>query len=245
MSDEVGVSPLTPVAMPSVDAALFLHRSPVGAHVGVAYRASDKGNVKLLHQAWHYDSRNEDAASYLAGFEHPVWWVQPGLDEDELADLCAHAELVGRRLRDGALPYAFDPKNSSVGDDGAVALGDSLGLTCATFVLRVFDAARVELLLTESWNTARSSTRLADDERAQRKLVAYLRREAPEHAAKVEREVGCTRIRAEEVAAASGMESRPVSFVDAALEGARLLAIVSPTTTEQPPTQPRPRSFRL
>jgi hypothetical protein len=219
------VEVLQPEAPPGVDAAVFLHTGPVGAHVGVLYRASDEGEQRLVHQAWHHDSRVDEIPVYATESGLPLWWVPPGLDQDELADLRSHAALVARRLRDGEIPYAFDPKDASVRSDGFVSLGRSLGLTCATFVMKVFEFARVQLLRGETW-TQRSPERRSEDEAAQRALVGYLHREAPEHAARIEREVGCIRIRAEEVAAASGFEQRPVPFADAEAAGRSLLGAI-------------------
>ena len=48
-----------------VDAALFVHTSLVGAHVGVLYRVSDGLGHRLLHQAWHFDSRDDELAAYI------------------------------------------------------------------------------------------------------------------------------------------------------------------------------------
>lgn len=115
----------------------------------------------------------------------------------------------------------FDP-------DGTLQLGRSLGLTCATFVTLVFGHAGIHLLDMSTWDTDRSAERKREDEDAQRRLVAYLRRnpESAAHADLVERQVGCTRIRAEEVAAASGMTGHPIPFVRAEPEGRRVLEVI-------------------
>lgn len=218
---------LTLEAPPSVEAALFVHASPVGAHVGVLYRVTDGGGFRLLHQAWHCDSRDDDLAEYLQSPD-ALLWVVPGLDEDEQEDLRTHARLVSQRVREKSIPYAFRPQNASFGADGSVSLGESLGLTCATFVIRLCDAARVKLVNEVSWNSGRSAERANEDMAVHEKLVNLLaassKPETRKHAASVKSEIEAPRIRAEEVAAASGFKVRPVSYAMAGPAGSQLLA---------------------
>lgn len=214
---------------PDVVAAVFVHRSPVGAHVGVCF-CDDERNARLLHQAWHHDTRCEDAVSYAAELqksdEMAVWWLQPALNDDELLDLRQHARLVAMRLQGGGIPYALNPRNASISRQGAIDLRDSLGLTCATLVTRLFDAARIPLIDEATWDQ-RNPERIEEDSAAQRKLVEYLRQQDAEHASRVERDVGCARVRAEEVAVASTMASRPATLTVVEPPGRALVARVN------------------
>jgi hypothetical protein len=125
---------------------------------------------------------------------------------------------------------------------GALELNGSLGLTCATFLDLVFAHAHVTLLDAATWEEGRSPERRAEDAAAQRRLVTYLRQMAgaAEHAELVAKEVPCTRIRAEEVAAASGMTGHPIPFARAELEGARILAAVQAPRKPRAPDVPSP-----
>lgn len=107
-----------------------------------------------------------------------------------------------------------------------------------TFIDLVFAHAHVTLLDEATWETGRSPERRAEDEAAQRRLVKYLRQTvgAAKHAELVEKEIPCTRIRAEEVAAASGMTGHPIPFARVEPEGARILAVV------QAQVQPAPEA---
>lgn len=114
--------------------------------------------------------------------------------------------------------------DAAILSDGSVTLGESLGLTCATFLLALFDAAQVKLLALGSWDTDRTAERCDEDEAAQRQIVLHLRSHDPGHARLVEQDVGCTRVRAEEVAAASGMTERPADFARVEPEGRSVLS---------------------
>lgn len=214
-------------SMPRV-VAVFAHRSPVGAHVGVCF-CDDARNARLLHQAWHHDTRCDDAGTYAAELRQidkmAVWWLQPALNEDELLDLRQHAQLVAMQLQGVGIPYALHPRSASISNRGVIDLHDSLGLTCATLVTRLFDAARIPLIDEATWDE-RTLERIAEDSAAQKKLVEYLQREDPEHAARVAKDVGCARVRAEEVAVASTHSSRPISLSTADPAGRVLLTLL-------------------
>lgn len=231
-SREVVLVPVSTV--PEADAVVTVCKSPVGAHAGLSYRADDAGMRRHLHLAFHHLLRNDEAPSPDA------FWVRPRLDEFELADVRASAHLIGRRHEDGKIPYAFQRGTARFSAAGALELNGSLGLTCATFLELVFAHANILLLDTPTWEEGRSPARRAADEAALTQLVAYLRKrpDAVRHADHVEKDVRCTRIRAEEVAAASGMSGHPIPFVRAEPEGARILAVVQATHVPSPPTTP-------
>jgi hypothetical protein len=208
--------------VPAADAVVTVCESPVGAHVGLSYRADDAGARRHLHLAFHFRLRNDEAP------DDDALWVVPGLDEFALADVRKLARLIAQRHADGLIPYAFQKGAARFSEAGVLELSGSLGLTCATFVEIVFACAHVPLLDAATWEANRSPARRAEDEAAQRRLVAYLRAipGAERHAALVEKEIPCTRIRAEEVAAASGLTGHPIPFARAEPEGARILAAV-------------------
>ncbi len=213
---------LLPVSQPPRHhSVLTVCKSPVGAHVGLWYRDDDVGERRHLHLAFHFQLKNDLAPSGDA------LWIEPRLDEQQLKDVRRFARTIAKKHEDGRIPYAFQ-KGGARFLDGALELSGSLGLTCATFVELVFQQAGVSLLDTVTWEDGRTAARRAEDEAAQRRLVDHLKgmRGAEKQAALVEQEVGCTRIRAEEVAAASGMTGHPVPFARAEPEGARILSAV-------------------
>ncbi len=219
-SEAVTLTPVT--TAPMADAVVTVCKSPVGAHVGISYRVDDDGARRHLHLAFHFLLKDDEAPDANA------LWVAPRLDEIALADVRASARLIARQHQGGRIPYALQRGAAFSDTTGALELNGALGLTCATFVEGVFAHAHIPLLDAETWDDGRSLERLAEDEAAQRFLVTHLRKTAgaEEHAELVAKEVPCTRIRAEEVAAASGMTGHPIPFVRAEPEGLRILAAV-------------------
>ena len=207
---------------PTEAAVVTVEAGAIGAHVGLLFLAGADGARRHLHLAWHMRLEDEPAPPSDA------LWVAPRLKEQQLDDVAISAHLIAARQRDGRVPYAFDPANARFASDGTLQLNQSIGLTCATFVMLVFEYAGIELLEKTSWDQERSAERRHEDAGAQRALVRYLRDnpESQSHAALVEREVGCTRFRAEEVAATSGMAGHPVRFARAEAAGRRVLDMV-------------------
>lgn len=194
---------------------VVLTQGRVGLHSGVLFRAKN-GPPQILHLSWHLrlgvDSPDGDA-----------WWmVSPRLSRMQRAAVVAKAGQVAQRYQDGALAYGFDLDGVSVDADGCVDLGGGVGLTCATFVQILHAAAGAPLLAIDSWKTP-TPARRAEDNRAQKVLVEALSANHPRQAERVRRQVGATRIRAEEVAAASGIDHRPAEY-DAVAPVAKALA---------------------
>ncbi|HSO00783.1 MAG TPA: hypothetical protein VLS89_20970 [Candidatus Nanopelagicales bacterium] len=220
MSGSVTLKPVS--SAPIEDAVVTMMKGAVGAHVGLLYRADHEGTRRHLHLADHFSLRDDLTAPSDA------FWVVPGLDEFALADVRASARLIARRHEDGRVPYAFRQADARFDETGTLRLNQSLGLTCSTFVRLVFARAGVELVDAETWDLGRSAERRREDEAAQSRLVSYLRRrpDAQQHAERVEQEIGCTRIRAEETAVASGMKGHPISFARAEPQGRHVLGVV-------------------
>lgn len=205
--------------IPTEDIVVTVMKGAVGAHVGVLYRVDSAGERRHLHLAWHHRLRDEPTLS------SDGWWIVPRLDDFELADLCTSARLIAKRHQDGLVPYSLRLAATHFERDGTLRLDGGIGLTCATFVIIIFAHARIHLLDSATWDTDRPLERRQEDDAAQRALVDYLRNnpESRTHADLVEQEIGCTRIRAEEVAAASGMSGLPVPFTRVEPQGRMLL----------------------
>jgi len=221
-------------ARPDAVAVVWASAGATGAHVGVWYLRDEDDAGRVLHLAWHYELREDDFPPDGAV------WIASTLDENAANDLHASAVLIGRH-REGRVPYALANAGAKFAVDGTLDLNRSLGMTCAEFVLLVFEHAGIELISRRTWENL-SAVRVEEDARAQEKLVSILRKgtaEARLQATRIEHQVGaCTRIRAEEVAASSGLAPQPVEFSRAELAGRAILARVSAEHAE--PAQPSP-----
>jgi hypothetical protein len=110
------------------------------------------------------------------------------------------------------LPYGLSTPNDSFDPDTLAYLRGpaKVGLTCATFVLAIFEFGGLKLLQYELWPHRDS------DVPWQNYVISELKRTgaSQEHIAAVEGQVGAMRIRPEEVAASATFadEERPVAF---------------------------------
>ena len=199
---------------PVARAAVVVARGLVGLHAGLMFR-SGRESVTLLHLASHYKLRAEPIG--------PAWWyAQPAIDAldlDVLAGFCAVRAKVGRRV-----PYGLRYEESTFDRDGSFLAGPGeTGLTCATFVLAMFNWAKIPLIDSNSWPYR------PEDVEAQKVLVVWLRNN-PEveraHVERVEKETGCLRFRAEEVAAATTFSERPAAFAAIAPASLSIRALV-------------------
>lgn len=207
---------------PSHEAAVALSRGGIGLHTGLVYR--DGAQARVLHLAWHHRLTDEAPTP-----ESPWFAVRPALDELELIRVASFAKNIAAVRPE--VPYALRSRGATFDEQGRYVPGGDAGLTCASFVVTVFESARVPLLDRASWEQ-RSPERQQEDTAAQQRLVAYLRASAAaEHVAAVEREVGCARLRSEEVAAASGLSPHPVAFAQAAPAGEALRGEVEAALT--------------
>lgn len=194
-----------------------LQKTRLGLHAGITYRL-DAEDERFLHLASHLVLKNR--APPVSGY-----WVESRLGRAKKLAVANQAALVSERYRDGSVPYGFGLYGLSIAEDGTLDFGGAAGLTCASLVHVVFQSAGVPLVALESWGGRTSSRKKADDA-VQWALVEDLRAKFPKQAERVEKEVGCTRLRSEEVAASTGLEHRPVEFKRAEVAGRDVLAQV-------------------
>lgn len=203
-------------APPPSSSAVAVTAGTIGLHAGLVFRGSDD-TCHVLHLAWHYKLRcDSNLDEWLC--------VTPTIDPIELqvlAALCVTLDSVRPRI-----PYGLRFSESTFDEEGRFVPGSNeTGLTCSTFVMAVFDWARIALLARETWPVRE------EDITAQKNLLRALQETndaTREHVVAVERELGCMRYRPEEVAVASAMEHRPVLF-DAASHAAQELLLTFDT----------------
>ena len=190
------------------ESSVVLTRGAYRFHAGIAYR-HQAGEMKILHLAGH----NRVQSAPLSA----VWaQVVPHMDPIELQIVAANCATLAKVHP--VVPYGLACRGK-FNEDGTYAPGQAgEGLTCASFVQKVFEWSRTPLVDVSTW-TAR-----ADDRAAQEALVDYLRQTAadPEHIELVRRDIGCIRVRPEEVGAATAVGTRPMAFLVAEGEGSAI-----------------------
>ncbi len=173
-------------------------------HIGILHRSDTSHELKLFELAMHCDLRNDSlVGEYLI--------LRPGLDPDRLEQLAARCRQIWRKNKRAGIPYGFSLPICCFSKESAEYLQGptQFGLTCATFVLAVFDDVGIRLVNFVDWPIDRPG-----DREWQQSMLALLRkRNAPtDHINRVATDVGVARFRPEEVAGASKESSYPVSF---------------------------------
>ena len=181
-------------------------------HIGLLHRDPESNDVMMLHLAFHHDLRNEPAKTkYL--------WIDPPILAERLIHVAAWCRLVWSANQDD-FPYSFSqPEECFDSENGKFLIGPTrLGLTCATFVLALFDVAGLKLVNYATWPTGRPG-----DREWQEFVVAQLPPTEVAHIEDMRSEVGSARFRPEEVAGAATVSPLPVDFVTAVERGERIL----------------------
>lgn len=189
-----------------------------GKHIGVLYRVTTEQPVQLLHLAWHNALRSDQVKSDY------VCWVRPMIREDRAMAIAALCRRIWRQNEAGRVPYGFSAPTQFFDPAGRQLSGPAkIGLTCASFVLAVFDAAGFPLIRYETWPPPSP-----EDVDRQRGLLAALREAGvnPEHLSACEAEVGSVRYRPEDVAGAGTAETFPTTYSYAAGVGTDILRLL-------------------
>lgn len=227
----------TALVVDDVDQARYREKSPCSSmlaifiqpmggsntHTGILYRTKKDANTTyILDLRWHHILRSEVATETYCH-------VVIELTNRDLFSVLMMCRRIHNKNKKGKIriPYAFLHDSARFTNDGDIALGNDLGLTCSTFVLTVFESAGVQLATVSSWEHR------PEDKQKHHDLVAMLKKGIrkfdippadPAHVERVNREVDCVRVRPEEVAAAGLFRTRPVTYVHAEPAGRWILS---------------------
>src|SRR5439155_1594663 len=143
--------------------------------------------------------------------------------EEQAKVIAAQARLIYRKNGLQGVPYGFSPYVGYFGATGEIqwsAPGN--GLTCATFVLAVFERGGVRLVLGETWPEDREQ-----DKEFQREMVKKVQTQATEsHVNSMRKDVGQVRFRVMEVAGAAAANEYPADFATADRLGMQLRSMM-------------------
>ena len=153
-------SQISPHTVPSV--GLAVHFS--GLHIGVLYRVTETEAVRLLHLAWHHALRSDQLkAEYSC-------WIRLAIHEDRAMAIATYCRRIWKQNQRNQLPYGFSEPNDFFDTSGNLIKGPAkTGLTCASFVLALFEAARTPLADLDTWPEPTS-----EDIERQRALLTQL-----------------------------------------------------------------------
>jgi len=174
------------------------------SHIGMLYRTAEGEPAKILHLAWHHQLRSDPPSQ-----SYPCW-VRPWIPNERALAIAAFCRRIWKKAGDDQVPYGFSAPSAFFDHSGALISGSAkVGLTCASFVLAVFDSAGLPLVRLEEWPSP-----TPDDKARQRELLDQLRKNAdvsPAHLSALETEIGNVRYRPLEVAGAGTSEVLPAS----------------------------------
>lgn len=184
---------------------------PGRTHVGVAVRVDAR--MSWLHFADHLQVLVEPLPD-------SSWWVQPALRRHSRNAVVTGVRRVCERRSEGKVAFGFDAQMTIDPDGRAMTVG--MGVTCATFVARVFERFGSPLVNLESWGE-RTPARAKADRRVLADLARSTSKKHPKQGQLLLDAADAPRVRPEEVAAASGALYRPVPFSEAEPMGRAVL----------------------
>ncbi|MCR4318522.1 MAG: hypothetical protein NUW37_19440 [Planctomycetes bacterium] len=194
---------------------------PGQRHVGILHRYPDEGELKMLHLQGHHKLSEEiptpDSKALISS-----------IDEERLVQIAAKCRRIWRANENGKIPYGFSlPTGCFDRVTLKFLIGESkLGLTCASFVLAVFESAGFPLVDYNSWPTNRE-----DDQNWRGAILYILSRDKNvprSHIDAISSDVGkLVRFRPEEVAGAFTSASHPAPFEVAEPRSREVLALVT------------------
>jgi hypothetical protein len=204
--------------------AVVVCRSGNGTHAGVAYRGAD-GSTRLLHLAFHLDLRDDDFERYRPRYV----CVVPNLHRADLVALAGYCRRIYLRNAVGGIPYnlAYEPGTTLDPDTGDLVLPETgTGMSCSTFIVHFFHSSGNRILDVTGWPASRPG----DTER-QEELVRWMEANpAPAfqtQAARIRGQIGCPRIRPEDVAGGCMEDVLPARFDDCDSNGRGILAMLA------------------
>lgn len=174
------------------------------------------GEVHFFHQPWHHDTRDGPIGSENARMGGPFFCVVPAVEPDRaraIAGFWAFIASRGEQIGYALLGYALRDDTEAVFDPntGLLAMPHGRGLSCSTFVLVLFRSVRLPYIDTVDWPVHRPGDREAQEWLVQNFEVPCNDRA---HVEWFRGEIGCERVRLEEVAGAALFPVLPVRHPD-------------------------------
>jgi hypothetical protein len=192
-------------------------------HSGIIYR-DDRDSLLFLDLDLKGDISSDSLeAKRATRFAWTIPIGVSGITLEQIASLCQYLAEIKPRV-----PYGFKYTPSvfrtEAGSIQFSTSGDSFGLTCATFVLCVFESHNVRLLKENEWDCR------VDDENWQSAVYELMRNNGETFGipqTEIDRNQGdipCIRFRPQEVIAACRSREIPLGFHEAELLGNECLA---------------------
>jgi hypothetical protein len=190
--------------------ALIKQIGPGQHHVGLLYKLGQE--IRFVHLAWHYRLLSQEPTP-------DYFWVQSGLDETNRRVIAPAVAQVGSEQQ---LPVPYSPHYEGIYfENGTLRYTQTApgeGLTCATFIMAVFEALGFPLVNVREWPVR------AEDASWFTYIVSRLENDATEeHIEAIRANPNGTRFRPEEVVGTVTEGELPVPFARAEALGQEIL----------------------
>jgi len=189
--------------------------SPSTFHTGIVYRYL--GKVYLFHQAWHNKTEHGEFDQAVAGLGGKTLVVSLRMLEERESAVTEFLKLLSDNTPCYRYSLRYDPVSRLL-PTGEFQSMVTAGLTCSNFVLAVFHTCQSFLIDYDEWPDA-----TGEDREFQSKLVAWIEISDPDHAAQVSTEIGCKRIRPDQVGGTGYFDEWPVAFEEANLAASEIV----------------------
>lgn len=180
---------------------------PEQFHIGLLYRYA--AQQYLLHMAWH----NRFLKNDLHDLANEYCWVDCNIDDSEREFLAMQCHRVYQRNGKN-IPYDINSESCHFDSKTAKLIIDEEfgGLTCSTFVLRLFEDYALPLIVKEGWPKRRNKNR-----KWQRGIIKLLRKHSNASKEHLDAQLfmvgkGVLRFPPDEVAAAAARSPHPQRF---------------------------------
>jgi hypothetical protein len=180
--------------------------NPDQLHCGILFKEQEKFNA--IDLAWHFFLRHSENSAEFSNF----FYVKTTLHISRQYMVAAMCRLILRRHNEKKIPYGLYYSGGTFTAEGILNLKPTEnGLTCATFVLAVFDSCKIKLIDIENW-LPRESDLVWHDYIIKCLIKTKDRFKISDtHIDNVKNEQGCARFRPEEVAISSAFNILPSS----------------------------------
>ena len=200
--------PINMADFPITTIGLAMTRNRIGgSHIGIVYRVAD--TLFLCHLPGPA-GMVPDAQLGLN-----YWWEQAALDSDDAVIVVAFIRLMAK-TKDRRVPYGFGYSGYYFDADGNWTRTDEpgAGLTCATFVMAIYQTLSLPLLEESTWKIRE------EDEEDRRRLLDEMKQSLQmTDLQRFEPYIQGVRYRPEEVGAGMMWNDPPLNFETAAATG--------------------------
>lgn len=183
-------------------------------HCGLVYTTTD-GGVRLCELRRHHDLNVREVPP-------DYFWTPVKLRPAEVFQIAAFVDLVIAHHASRPLPYSFVYTQDAFDVTGTIR--DGAGLTCATFVLAIFDRLKIYIVNAKTWKE-----RKREDQAFRDSIINYyirIRNDA-DVAMHLVAEVPKCRIKPGEVCGAAADDKYPVNFSKAVALEAEVYKLIA------------------